>query len=99
MVRAGQRPGIFELQQLTVGESSRADVERYLGEPFGKGASYLPFQKTPRDLWAYYYEEGTLEDDRRTFLFVYLRDQVYDGHMWFSSLPDADKRGIEGAAE
>ncbi len=78
------------LDQLTVGESTADEVELALGSPFGTGGSKLPFQDTPTDLWTYYYEEGTMEDDRRTFLFVYLNGGILDGYIWFSSLPDAD---------
>ena len=42
-------------------------------------------------MWSYYYEVGTLSDDRRTFLFVYFDDGVLDGYMWFSSLPKTRK--------
>lgn len=39
-------------------------------------------------MWSYYYEEGTLKDDRRMFLFVYFTpDNLYEGYLWFSSLP------------
>jgi len=38
-------------------------------------------------MWSYYYEEGTLKDARRIFLFVYFDQDMYDGYMWFSSLP------------
>jgi hypothetical protein len=73
---------------LTISKSTAAEVEAELGAPYGIGSSMLPFQDAPRTLWSYYYEEGTLEDDRRIFLFVFLDDGIYDGYMWFSSLPD-----------
>jgi hypothetical protein len=38
-------------------------------------------------MWSYYYELGTMTDDRRTFLFVHLDYEVFDGYMWMSSLP------------
>ena len=47
----------------------------------------LPGHDSPRDLWVYYYEEGSLSDARRTFLFVFFLGDQYDGYMWFSSLP------------
>jgi hypothetical protein len=73
---------------LTISESTAAEVAAELGTPYGTGKSMLPFQDAPRTLWTYYYEEGTVEDDRRIFLFVFLDDGIYDGYMWFSSLPD-----------
>ncbi len=90
--RTGSRPALHELDQLTVGLSTADDVESLLGPPFGKGRARLPFQDGPTDLWSYYYEEGTLEDDRRTFLLVYLDEEVLDGYMWFGSLPGAEGR-------
>ena len=90
MARAGARPDVAALDGLVVGQSSAAEVRAALGEPYGTGRASLPFQASAGDMWSYYYEEGTLEDDRRTFLFVYLRDGVYDGYMWFSSLPGAE---------
>lgn len=73
---------------LEISESTAAEVEAALGAPYGIGQSMLPFQDAPRTVWSYYYEEGNLEDARRIFLFVYLDDGIYDGYMWFSSLPD-----------
>ena len=88
-MRTGYEPKIAALAKLTVGESGMIEVEKILGKPYGKGRSLLPFQDTVVNVWSYYYEEGTLEDDRRTFLFVYIDDEEkYSGYMWFSSLPD-----------
>jgi hypothetical protein len=89
-VRTGSRPAVSALDQLIVGESTANQVEQTLGLPGGKGQSQLPFQDTMTDLWTYYYEEGTMQDDRRTFLFVFLNEGVFDGYMWFGSLPDAE---------
>lgn len=87
-VRAGTPVNISDLNQLIIGESHEADIKAVLGAPFGSGRSYLPFQEEYTDLWSYYYELGTMEDDRRTFLFIFLNDGMYVGYMWFSSLPD-----------
>ena len=81
-IRTGSRPAVSALDQLTVGESTADEVELALGSPFGIGRSQLPFQDTPTDLWTYYYGEGTMEDSRRTFLFVYLNGGILDGYMW-----------------
>ena len=90
-IRAGRKVDLGQLQQLTVGQSTAGDVRRKLGEPYGSGRSYLPHQNKHVDVWTYYHELGTLKDIRRTFLFVYLDHGVYDGHMWFSSLPDSHR--------
>ena len=88
-VRVGHRPDVESLtESLVVGESSKSDVERAVGSPFGIGRAMLPFHESPRDMWSYYYEEGTLSDDRRIFVFIYFDADIYDGHLWFSSLPD-----------
>jgi hypothetical protein len=85
---AGSRPNIDVLEKsLRMGESTAADVSAALGEPSGKGRAMLPIESKPRTMWSYYYEEGTLEDDRRIFLFVYFDQDRYNGYMWFSSLP------------
>jgi len=84
---AGGRVDVEQLQQLTVGRSTADEVRSKLGTPVGKGRSYMPYQAKHVDVWTYYYELGTLSDSRRTFLFVYLDRGKYDGHMWFSSLP------------
>jgi hypothetical protein len=92
-IRAGTRPDIAVLEQrLVLGQSSESDVAKALGQPAGRGRSLLPFKQAPRDMWSYYYEEGTLQDDRRTFLFVFFDKGYYDGYMWFSSLPQLEGR-------
>jgi len=90
-VRVGARPDERLLEQrLIMRQSTMDDVRTVLGPPFGTGASLLPMQGGPRTMWCYYYEEGTLKDDRRTFLFVYFTtDGRYEGYMWMSSLPAA----------
>jgi hypothetical protein len=86
-MRAGRLPDMQALEgSLQPGESTRLDVLRVLGEPFGRGREMLPIGQKPRTLWSYYYEEGSLQDDRRMFLFIFLDGDKYDGYMWFSSL-------------
>jgi hypothetical protein len=87
-VRAGSRPNPDVLENtLQIGRSTRSDIVAALGVPFGKGREMLPFVQQPRTLWSYYYEEGDLKESRRMFLFVFLKEDLYDGYMWFSSLP------------
>jgi hypothetical protein len=87
--RAGSRPSEQLLEEkLVMGKSTMDEVRALLGDPFGTGSSMLPMQPGPRTMWSYYYEEGTLSDDRRIFLFVYFTsDNLYEGYLWFSSLP------------
>jgi hypothetical protein len=88
-VKAGARPDVALLEQkLVAGKSTMDDVRSLLGAPYGTGASMLPLHPSPRTMWSYYYEEGNLSDDRRMFLFVYFtEDHLYEGYLWFSSLP------------
>lgn len=90
-VRAGNEIYLPALLELRVGESTSENVQTTLGAPFGTGRSYLPFQSEHLEMWSYYYELGTISDMRRTFLFVYFDDGVFDGYMWFSSLPETIK--------
>jgi len=84
----GRRPDVNVLETtLKVGESTRADMVRVLGEPVGRSMSAMPIEAQPRVLWTYYYEEGSLNDVRQFFLFVYLAGDRYDGYLWFSSSP------------
>ena len=69
--------------------STRADVLAVLGAPRNSGGAMLPAHDGPRDLWVYYFEEGSMTDDRRIFLFVFFNQDRYDGYLWFSSLPGA----------
>lgn len=88
VIRFGSLPDTGKLDtDLTLGLSKQSDVLEALGEPRNRGQAMLPGQDSQRDLWCYYYEEGTLSDDRRIFLFVFFKEGVYDGYMWFSSLP------------
>ena len=88
-VRAGVKPNISALEKkLVQGVSTEQDIIKALGTPTGKGREMLPFMDAPRDTWTYYYEEGDMKDDRRLFLFVFVKNQRYDGYMWFSSLPE-----------
>ena len=87
-VKAGRLPNLSLLNApLQRGVSTSAEVISQLGPPFGRGSLFLPFQDAPRESIYYYYEEGTPQDDRRIFLFVFLKNDRYDGYMWFSSIP------------
>ena len=86
-MRVGNNPDIPALErELIPGVSTRGQITAALGTPFGEGRALMPFHDKPRDVLSYYYEEGTLEDDRRIFLFVFVHEGKYEGYMWFSSL-------------
>jgi len=80
--------------QLRMKESTRKDVLAVLGPPEGKGREMLPMTPAPRTMWSYYYEEGTLQDARRTFLFIYFNGDIFDGYFWVSSLPEDAGKGL-----
>ncbi len=94
----GKRPVTAALETtLRPGRSTPAEVIAALGKPNGRGGVMLPvLDKRARESWIYYFEEGHFKakrgsgldvDSRRIFLFVYFDDGVYDGYLWFSSLP------------
>jgi hypothetical protein len=86
-MRAGNRPDISAFEhELVPGVTTRWQAMTVLGWPYGEGRALMPFHDQPRDVLTYYYEEGTLEDDRRLFLFVFFNEGAYEGYMWFSSL-------------
>jgi hypothetical protein len=88
-IRVGTRPDSAVLEErLHIGVSKSKDVLEALGMAYGKGKAMFPFHDSPKELWSYYYEEGSLKDSRRIFLFVFLDQDRYDGYMWFSSLPE-----------
>lgn len=80
--------------RLRMKESTREDVLAVLGPPEGKGREMLPMTPSPRTLWSYYYEEGTFQDARRVFLFVYFDGDIFDGYFWVSSLPEDAAKGF-----
>ena len=71
------------------------DVRRVLGEPTGSGAVFLAsVQKSPQEIW--FYQDIELTDIksspgqldlkiRQQILVVFVRDQLFDGFMWFSN--------------
>lgn len=91
VIKFGRLPDTTRLETSLQPEiSTRDDVLEVLGEPRNSGGAMLPLHDSPRDMWVYYYEEGTMTDDRRIFLFVFFKKDLYDGYLWFSSLPGAN---------
>lgn len=80
--------------KLRLSVSTRKDVLEVLGPPEGRGREMLPMSPAPRTMWSYYYEEGTLQDTRRVFLFVYFDGDLLDGYFWVSSLPEDAGKGL-----
>jgi hypothetical protein len=76
---------------LQTGVSSSADVQATLGAPFGKGRALMPYHETPKTVWTYFFEEGSMDlgsgtvDDKRKYLFIFFDKDIYEGYMWFHS--------------
>jgi hypothetical protein len=95
-VAVGRKPDVNALEQsLQIGESTRDDVRRMLGEPFGTGRSVYPWDEQVRETWIYYYEQATMKESHRLVLFVYFAENKFGGYMWWSSLPE-ESRGKAG---
>lgn len=80
---------------LIKGISTRNDIKRVLGEPTGSGAVFLSsVQQEPEEIL--FYQDIELTDIkasqgqldlkvRQQILVVYVRDELFDGFMWFSN--------------
>jgi len=90
--RTGRLPDVNNLRDLTISVSTKADVLEKIGTPRSTGRVMFPHEDSPKDLWCYYYEESTLSESQRFFLFVFFNQERYTGYMWFSSLPQFTAR-------
>lgn len=82
--------------ELQRGVSTKADVERLLGKPNGRGMTLLPTQDSVRELWTYVHVETgapKLEgrvfgvptvrmDSRQQDIYVFFDGDRFDGYMW-----------------
>ena len=98
----GRKPDLNALEQsLQIGESTRNDVRRMLGEPFGTGQSIYPGDGQVRETWIYYDARASMKESHRLVLFVYFDHEKFGGYMWWSSLPEESrgKVGLSGARD
>ena len=72
--------------KLSIEKSTQEDVRAVMGEPDGVGRYTSPVTFEVGTMWTYYYEEATMQEAQRIFIFVYFKDEKYAGYMWFSSL-------------
>jgi len=79
----GTQPKVAELAKLQRGVSTPDDVRRTLGDPRGKGAVRLSIGSA--DLWFYDYGEGDSSGSRVKYLMVFMRENAYDGYLWFDA--------------
>ena len=89
----GVSPNIDSLSSLTIGDSTKADVLLALGEPRGFGLTSSHVDLEPRAIWFYEYLEAGLKVARIELLLVFLLNEKYDGHLWFSSFEDYQTEG------
>jgi hypothetical protein len=100
-IAISRKPDVNALEQsLQIGESTRDDVRRVLGEPFGNGQSLYPWDGQVRETWIYYYAQATMNESHRLVLFVYFDQEKFGGYMWWSSLPEESKtKAVSGAGD
>jgi hypothetical protein len=79
----GVQPRIEDLAKLQRGVSTAEDVRRTLGEPRGKGAVRLSIGSAA--IWLYDYGEGESGASRIKYLMVFMRQDAYDGYLWFDT--------------
>lgn len=84
-LRIGSPPKVNQLESLKPGISDLVDVKHALGEPRGYGMARLNVDPLPRTIWFYEYAETAGTRMEFKFLIVFLRQDRYDGHFWFSS--------------
>jgi hypothetical protein len=84
-MKFGSPPQIDRLAGLTVGVSTTSDVTRALGEPRGEGMARLTPAHPPRKILFYEYVESEGSSARFKMLLVFMLDDRYDGHLWFSA--------------
>jgi len=91
-IKYGVPPKVDLLGSLKVGVSSRADVLMSLGEPRGRGAARFSNSASLKhgiaafhDLWFYEYVETDGKKVDLKFLLVFMDQDHYNGHFWFSS--------------
>jgi len=84
----GVMPQTDRLDELSIGESRQGDVLLVLGQPRGKGAADVSPEHDRRTIWFYEYVESDGQAVRLKMLLVYFVGEVYDGHLWFSSVED-----------
>jgi hypothetical protein len=83
--RFGTPPRVEDLATLAVGQSSPAEILLALGEPRGHGGARFPLDPVLRPVWFYEYVQAEGGHTDLSVLIIFLRDDRYDGHLWFSA--------------
>jgi len=95
-VRSGAFTEVNQLESaLKRGQSTKADVQRLLGERSGSGGALFPTDSKPREVW--FYQDLEVIDTknqgqgvvrvnmRQQILLVFFEKEVFDGFMWYSN--------------
>ena len=82
----GFMPETDRLADLSIGHSRQGDVLLLLGQPRGKGGARDNSELDRRSIWFYEYVESDGQFARVKMLLVFFDGDVYDGHLWFSSV-------------
>lgn len=77
-----------------VGKTTRADVIRALGQPRGRGETYVPRYDARRDMLFYELVTTDMQKVDLKFLLILLDGDRYDGHFWFASSELVDEGGV-----
>ena len=88
----GTRPNIKGLQSLKQGESNVAQIRKALGPPHGKGAARFAEMPVYRTIWSYRFTRASLSEASVEVLLVFIRNDRYDGHLWFSAFEPVEVR-------
>lgn len=84
-------------QSLRTGESTQNEVRQTLGEPSGTGRALLPFHESPRTLWTYSFQRGSINlgngesEVEMVLLFVFFAEDRYDGYIWGSAKMESNE--------
>ena len=81
----GSVPRIDRLQALKAGASTGGDIARALGEPRGQGRSKFQADFPETNVWFYEYMQTDGQKAQVKMLLVFVHEDLYVGHMWFSS--------------
>lgn len=81
------------LDDLEIGQSSRAEILLSLGQPRGSGAVSSIQHPDPRDILFYEYITSDGTNVELEIMTVFLHNDTYDGYLWFASSERMRRKG------
>ena len=93
-VKIGAHPQLDNLPSLQVGVSNSADVLLAMGEPRGSGMTKISAELEARKIWFYEFMKSDGEKTELEILLIFMLDDMYDGHLWFSSFIKYEIEGV-----